>query len=102
MDAYLTVRYCESAMPEIFFEVREDENDGGYVASSLELGIHTQGETLEELRAMVRDAVQCHFSDGNAGETPKIVRLHFVEASFPFGFLASDGQAVGDDEPNQN
>jgi FMN phosphatase YigB (HAD superfamily) len=40
--------------------------------------IATQGETIEELRAMVRDAVQCHFGDGVPGEMPRIVRLHFV------------------------
>ena len=63
-------------MSEIIFEVREDEVDGGYTASALGYGIHTQGETLEELRAMVRDAVGCYFDE--ATETPKIIRLHFV------------------------
>ncbi len=43
-------------MSEIIFEVREDEVDGGYIATALGYGIHTQGETLEELRAMVKDA----------------------------------------------
>jgi len=63
-------------MSEIVFEVREDEIDGGYTASALGYGIHTQGETLEELRAMVRDAVRCYFDD--AAEPPKMIRLHFV------------------------
>jgi predicted RNase H-like HicB family nuclease len=61
---------------EIIFEVREDEVDGGYTASALGYGIHTQGETLEELRAMVKDAVHCYFDD--AVESPKIIRLHSV------------------------
>ena len=65
-------------MTEIIFEVREDEVDGGYVATALGHAIATQGETLEEVRAMVRDAVQCHFGDGAAGEMPKIIRLHHV------------------------
>lgn len=65
-------------MIEIIFEVHEDEIDGGYVASALGPSIHTQGDTLQELREMVRDAVQCHFGDGQAGEKPKIIRLHFV------------------------
>ena len=65
-------------MIEIIFEVCEDEVDGGYTASALGVGIHTQGDTLEELRAMVRDAVQCHFGDGVPGPMPKIIRLHFV------------------------
>ena len=44
-------------MSEIIFEVKEDEFDGGYNAAALGCGIHTQGSTLEELQAMVRDAV---------------------------------------------
>ncbi len=39
-------------MSEIIFEVRQDEADGGYTASALGFGIHTQAETREELRAM--------------------------------------------------
>ncbi len=65
-------------MIEIIFEVRENEVDGGYVAAALGHAIATQGETLEELRQMVRDAVNCHFGDGAAGPMPKIIRLHFV------------------------
>ena len=63
-------------MNEIIFDVREDEADGGYVASALGYGIHTQGETLEELRAMVKDAVHCYFDE--TMQSPKIIRLHFV------------------------
>jgi predicted RNase H-like HicB family nuclease len=60
---------------EIIFEVREDEIDGGYNASALGYGIHTQAESIEELRSMVRDAVRCYFEEGQA---PKVIRLHFV------------------------
>lgn len=63
-------------MSEIIFEVHEDEADGGYTASALGYGIHTQGDTLEELRTMVRDAVQCYFDESDPA--PKIIRLHFV------------------------
>jgi predicted RNase H-like HicB family nuclease len=38
----------------------------------------TQGDTLDELREMVKDAVRCHFGDGLPGPIPKIIRLHFV------------------------
>lgn len=65
-------------MTEIIFDVREDEVDGGYVATALGHAIATQGETIEEVRKMVREAVHCHFGDGAAGETPKVIRLHFV------------------------
>jgi hypothetical protein len=30
---------------------------------------------LDALRQQVRDAVNCHFDEGNA---PKVIRLHFV------------------------
>jgi predicted RNase H-like HicB family nuclease len=63
-------------MSEIIFEVREDEVDGGYTASALGYGIHTQGDTLPELRAMVKDAVKCYFDEST--QAPKIIRLHFV------------------------
>lgn len=63
-------------MNEIIFDVREDETDGGYTANALGYGIHTQAETLEELRAMVRDAVTCYFDPSM--QAPKVIRLHFV------------------------
>ncbi len=63
-------------MTEIIFEVREDEVDGGYTASALGHGIHTQGETLEELRRMVKEAVDCYFDE--KAEAPSMIRLHFV------------------------
>lgn len=65
-------------MSEIIFEVQEDAVDGGFVATALGHSIATQGETLDELRGMVRGAVQCHFGDGGAGPMPKVIRLHFV------------------------
>ena len=35
----------------------------------------TEADTLEELRANIRDAAQCHFEEG---EAPKVLRLHLV------------------------
>jgi predicted RNase H-like HicB family nuclease len=63
-------------MSEIIFEVKEDEADGGFTASALGFGIHTQAETLDELRRMVREAVECYFDE--ASEAPKLIRLHYV------------------------
>jgi predicted RNase H-like HicB family nuclease len=63
-------------MTEIIFEVTEDEVDGGYSASALGFGIHTQGESLEEIRHNVKEAVDCYF-DETAGR-PRLIRLHFV------------------------
>ena len=48
--------------------------DGGYVATALGHAIATQGDTLEELREMVRDAVRCHFGDGIPGKMPSVIR----------------------------
>lgn len=71
-------RILDAFVSEIIFEVREDEVDGGFVAVALGHAIATQGETLEELREMVKDAVRCHFVGENGGGKPSIVRLHFV------------------------
>jgi predicted RNase H-like HicB family nuclease len=60
---------------EIIFEVTEAV-EGGYCASALGYGINTQGETVEELRQMVREAVECYFD--RPEDSPKIIRLHFV------------------------
>jgi hypothetical protein len=59
---------------EIIFEVLEDP-DGGYEARALGYAIFTESESLEDPRAMVRDAVACHFE---AKDTPSVIRLHFV------------------------
>jgi predicted RNase H-like HicB family nuclease len=64
------------AMSEVIFEVSEDTADGGFTASALGFGIHTEADTMEALRANVREAVDCYF-DGTA-DAPKLIRLHFV------------------------
>ena len=48
-------------MSDITFLIEAD-HDGGYVATAVGESIVTQGETLEEVRAMIRDAVHCHFT----------------------------------------
>ena len=61
---------------EIIFEVSEDELDGGYSASALGFGIHTQADTIDELRRNVQEAVDCYFDQGM--ERPRLIRLHYV------------------------
>ncbi|MEX0958314.1 MAG: hypothetical protein WDZ63_03415 [Burkholderiales bacterium] len=61
-------------MNEIIFLV-EDALEGGLTARVLGESIHTQAESVAELRERVRDAVRCHFDQGSA---PKMIRLHFV------------------------
>ncbi len=63
-------------MSEIIFEVTEDETDGGYSASALGYGIHTQGDSIEDIRLNVREAVDCYFDDSMP--RPRLIRLHFV------------------------
>lgn len=72
---------------EIVFEVTEAA-EGGYDAKALGYGIFTQGEDWTDLRAMVKDAVACHFGENHS---IKVVRLHHHPASQPiesghFGF----------------
>lgn len=57
-------------MNEIIFMVHEPP-EGGYAAETLGHSIFTFGDTLEELREMVRNAVVCHFEEGIR---PKIIR----------------------------
>ena len=45
------------------------------MATALEHAIATQGETMDELRTMVREAVHCHFGDGVPGPMPKVIYL---------------------------
>jgi len=61
-------------MDEVIFVV-EEAPEGGFTARALGVSIVTEADTLVELHAQVRDAVQCHFDDGWA---PKVIRLHFV------------------------
>lgn len=50
-------------MKDLYFEAREDKVDGGYTASAIGCGIHTQAETLEELKRNILDAVECYCED---------------------------------------
>ena len=61
-------------MNEIIFLV-EESPEGGYEAQALGPSIFTQADTIEELRVMLQDAVQCHFDEENR---PALIRLHFV------------------------
>lgn len=63
-------------MKEIIFEITEDEVDGGYTASAIGYGIHTEAETLVELRESIREAVACYFDESM--DPVGMIRLHFV------------------------
>lgn len=59
---------------ELIFLVEEDP-ESGYLARAIGESIFTQAETLEELRQLVRDAVNCHF---DTSDRPSLIRLHIV------------------------
>jgi hypothetical protein len=62
-------------MSEIIFLVEEDPS-GGYTARALGASIFTEGESRDELIDNIRDAVACHFENGDA--VPKVVRLKLI------------------------
>jgi hypothetical protein len=59
---------------EVLFLV-EDADEGGYVARALGYSIFTEADSWEELKTAIRDAVQCHFDEG---DRPDLIRLHAV------------------------
>jgi predicted RNase H-like HicB family nuclease len=61
---------------ELIFEVRDAE-EGGYFARALGHGIFTEGDTWEELRVNVLEAISVHFEDGPLH--PRLVQLHYVK-----------------------
>ena len=61
-------------MSELIFQV-EEAPEGGYTARALGASIFTEADDLDDLHDKVRDAVRCHFDEG---EAPALIRLHFV------------------------
>ena len=61
-------------MNEILFVVEEAE-DGSYRANAVGQSIHTEADSLNELHQEIRDAVHCHFYEGQA---LPLIRLHHV------------------------
>ena len=60
---------------EIIFTI-EESTESGYEARALEHSIYTEADTIEELKKMIKDAVQCHFDQNNI---PKLIRLHYIK-----------------------
>ena len=61
-------------MSEIHFIV-EEAPEGGYLARAVGADIVTEADDLPSLRTQVRDAVHCHFDDG---QVPSLIRLHIT------------------------
>ena len=65
---------CHTGAMEIVFNVTQ-EGDGGFVAECLSHDIFTEGDTWEQLRDNVREAVSAFFFDQ---AKPAGIRLHLV------------------------
>ena len=50
-------------MNEVFFLI-EEATEGRYNARAIGESIYTQGNNMEDLKANIREAVQCHFDEG--------------------------------------
>ena len=61
---------------ELIFEIRDAE-EGGFFARALGHAIFTEGETWEELRGNVLEAVGLHFEDDDL--RPRLVQLHYIK-----------------------
>ncbi len=68
-------RFGSEKVSELIFQVAES-SEGGYTARALGASICTKSDDLYGLHENVRDAVRCHFDEG---ETPAMIRLHFVQ-----------------------
>lgn len=62
-------------MTELIFIVTEAP-EGGFTAQAVGQSVFTEADTMDELKAMVSDAVKCHFE---TDELPKMIRLHFTK-----------------------
>ena len=58
---------------EIIFIV-EESLDGGYEAKAAGYSIFTEGETVEELKKNIAEAVRCHFEEQ---DLPSLISLRF-------------------------
>ena len=62
-------------LKEIMF-VGEEDPEKGYTAQALGYSIFTEGDTLEELKENIKDALKCHF---DKKEIPLFVHLHIIK-----------------------
>jgi len=65
---------ARGSLSELIFLV-EEAPEGGFTARALGESIFTEADGVANLYDKVRDAVRCHFEEG---QVPKVIRLHFV------------------------
>ncbi len=61
-------------MNEIIFLVKESP-EGGCEGRALGYSIFVEGDTYNEIKENIRDAIHCHFEK----DIPKLVRIHFTK-----------------------
>ena len=61
-------------MNEIIFIVKESP-EGGYEGRALGYSIFAEGDTYDEIKENIRDAIRCHFEE----DSPKIIQIHFTK-----------------------
>jgi hypothetical protein len=81
------------AESEIIFSVQESP-EGGLEARALDHSISTQADTMDELKANVKEAVACHFAES---KSPPEIRL--VKA---FRFGSAKGEFTVPDDFNES
>ena len=64
-------------MQELLFIVTESP-DGGFTAHCSSTSIHTEAETMEDLKNAIIEAVHCHFDDNEK----RNIRLQIIKEEF--------------------
>lgn len=64
-----------SKTDEIIFTVSEAP-EGGYTARALGYSIFTEGDTIDEVKRNIKDAIDCHFDETMV--KPKMAYIHYV------------------------
>jgi len=67
-------------MQELLFIVTESP-DGGFTAHCSSTSIHTEAETMEDLKNAIIEAVHCHFDDNEKRNIKlQIIKEEFIAA----------------------
>jgi hypothetical protein len=74
LGCYPNEAMTRGSLSEVIFLV-EEAPEGGFTARALGESIFTEADSVASLHDKVRDAVRCHFDEG---QVPKVIRLHFV------------------------
>jgi predicted RNase H-like HicB family nuclease len=65
-------------IPAIIQFYIQTADEGGYTANAVEYSIHTEGDTLDQTVHNIREAVECHFSEGETKKYPVPIAVNFA------------------------